>query len=184
MVCARKQYKSSYSRHGAASHFWLLQIFSRETNFVRISTTSRIDGCSIDSEAIRSCRRCEVGSVVESKAEAKHADWTPTERSRKTHEPPYDLALDFLAACIVNCCNVTESAIHPILHTQASLPCHLAFSGSLGARFELPKYNTHTSILSQCREHLHRGRGLPHSTRAPSLGRRASTSSSRGSHTR
>jgi hypothetical protein len=86
--------------------------------FVRISTTSRIDGCSFDSEAIRSWRRCEVGSVVGSKAEAKHADWMPTERSRKTHEPPYDLALDFLAACIVDCWSVTTSAIHPILHTQ------------------------------------------------------------------
>jgi hypothetical protein len=26
------------------------------------------------------------------------------------------ITLDFLAACIVNCCSITESAIHPIFH--------------------------------------------------------------------
>jgi hypothetical protein len=30
------------------------------------------------------------------------------------------IALDFLAACIVNCCSITKPAIHPIYHLNIS----------------------------------------------------------------
>lgn len=85
----------------------------------------------------------EVVDRKQSRGKGRRLD--STERSRnEMHGPPYDLALDFLAACSVDCWSVTTSAIHSILHTLRLFLVILHSAGvqEHGLSF---RYTTHTS---------------------------------------